>query len=133
MTKEKNDMAKEYKINKGDRVRFIGDYDHYVEDVLKKGAEYTVVDADMCGCDLAVQCTAYSVSGEDLELVEPYDRRTAFLTRLQSLLREFDAEIGDSGIRLLKGMEITFGTDTPRIRYNHCTINADNIMDFDKE
>ena len=64
---------------------------------------------------------------------ELLDVKTAFLSRLQSLLKEFDAEIGDSGIRFLKGMEITFGTDTPRIRYNHCTINADNIMDFDKE
>ena len=78
-------MSKEYKINKGDRVRFVGEYDHYVEDCLKAGNEYTVVDADMCGCD-AVQCTADSVNGEDLELVEPYDRSTTFLTRLQSLL-----------------------------------------------
>ena len=61
------------------------------------------------------------------------DAKTAFLTRLQSLLREFDAEIGDSGIRFLEGMEITFGDETPCVRYKHCTINAYNIMDFDKE
>ena len=127
-------MTNEHNFKVNDRVRFIGDYDHYVERTLEKGEEYAVTYVDSVGnCDLSVPCTAYSVSGEDLELVEPYDRRTAFLTRLQSLLREFDAEIGDSGIRFLKGMEITFGTDTPYIRYNHCTINADNIMDFDKE
>ena len=129
-----------YKINKGDRVRFIGDYDHYVEDVLKKGAEYTVVDADMCGCDLAVQCTAYSVSGEDLELVEPYDRRTAFLTRLQSLLREFDAKIC-GGLSDISEKDVVFiligGND--RVKYlngssdTYAHINADNIMDFNKE
>ena len=137
MTKEKNDMAKEYKINKGDRVRFVGDYDHYVEDVLKKDAEYTVVDADMCGCDLAVQCTAYSVSGKDLELVEPYDRRTAFLTRLQSLLREFDAHIEPCGCEV-EGLSIVL-KDNEEIYYKMDdfspmrNLTADNIMDFDKE
>ena len=128
-----------YKINKGDRVRFVGDYDHYVEDVLKKGAEYTVVDADMCGCDLAVQCTAYSISGEDLELVEPYDRRTAFLTRLQSLLKEHNATIQAymSGVDTA-GLCIYFADENVEeadYKQNDtiCEITADNIMDFDKE
>ena len=127
-------MTNEYKINKGDRVRFIGDYDHYVEDVLKKGAEYTVVNAGMCGCDLAVQCTAYSVSGEDLELVEPHDRRTAFLSRLQSLLREFDAEIVfhcNYDIHTLS-TSIIVG-DYEMQRKEVYGVNDFNIMDFDKE
>ena len=133
MTKEKNDMANEYKINKGNRVRFIGDYDYYVEDVLKKGAEYTVVDADMCGCDFAVQCTAYSVSGEDLELVEPYDHRTAFLTRLQSLLREFDASIAPQFDMWtdMSYVDVCIGKECILSTNEHIT--ADNIMDFDKE
>ena len=123
-----------YKINKGDRVRFIGDYDYYVEDVLKKGAEYTVVDADMCDCDLAVQCTAYSVSGEDLELVEPYDRRTAFLTRLQSLLREFDAEIVFHCDNKQETIATSIIVGKSESRRNEVYgVTADNIMDFDKE
>ena len=68
-------------IKIGDRVRFTGDYTHYAESALEKGEVYTVVHADRIGgYDLAVQCTAYSVEAEDLEVVEPLDRRTAFLT-----------------------------------------------------
>lgn len=61
------------------------------------------------------------------------DRKTAFLTELQALLRKYDARIGDSGIYEIEGVEITFGDDTPRVRYGHSTITADNVMDFDKE
>lgn len=128
-------MINEYKINKGDRVRFLGDYDHYVEDVLKKGTEYTVVDADMCGCDLAVQCTVYSVSREDLELVEQCERRATFLSHLQSLLRAFDARISDyDEYKLYIDLGIS-GGDSEQIVYSSTNgfITSDNIMDFDKD
>ena len=72
-------------------------------------------------------------AGKDLELIESFDRKTAFLRELQALLRKYDAEIGDSGITRLEGVEIAFGDDTPCVRYKHCTLNADNIMDFDKK
>ncbi|MBD5314660.1 MAG: hypothetical protein HDS08_00590 [Bacteroides sp.] len=125
-------MSKEYKINKGDRVRFVGEYDHYVEDCLKAGNEYTVVDADMCGCD-AVRCTADSVNGEDLELVEPYDRSTTFLTRLQSLLREFDAEIVFHCDYKQETLSTSIIVGESELRRNEVYgFTADNIMDFDK-
>ena len=123
MTKEKNDMTNEHNFKVGDRVRLKGN-DAFVG---------TIVDIGLYSADILWDCDPDEIYLQAFDCIEHIDRRSAFLTRLQSLLREFDAEIGDSGIRFLKGMEITFGTDTPRIRYNHCTINADNIMDFDME
>lgn len=71
-----------------------------------------------------------------IELVEPTDRRTAFLRKLGALLREFDARIYDNdyyrvyidlGIHdSLNPMERIVFTDTEG------EITADNIMDFDK-
>ena len=131
-----------YKINKGDRVRFVGDYDHYVESTLEKGEEYAVTYVDSVGnCDLLVPCTAYSISGEDLELVEPYDRKTAFLRELQALFRKHDVSLiahktdmpisvyfndnEDDIPSATIGKEINKGCGV--------IITADNIMDFDKE
>ena len=113
-------MTNEHNFKVGDKVTLANDT-NAVGIIRYVGKEMCIVDFGMGDS---------TVGYKD---IQPLDRRTAFLTRLRSLLREFDAEIGDSGIRFLKGMEITFGTDTPRIRYNHCTINADNILDFDKE
>lgn len=134
-------MTNEHNFKVGDRVRFVGDYDHYVERILEKDEEYAVTYVDSAGnCDLSVPCTAYSVSGEDLELGEPYDRRTAFLTRLQSLLKEFDARIYDEDCyRLYIDFDIHIDKkgclDYQRIVYSDTSgeITADNIMDFDKE
>lgn len=128
----------EFKI--GDRVRFTGDYHHYAESTLEVGKEYTVVSADEYGCDLSVQCTAYSVDAEDLELVEPLDRKTAFLRELQALMRKYDAEIC-GGLSDISEEDVVFilVDNKDKVKYLNGTsdtyahITADNIMDFDKE
>ena len=133
-------MTNEHNFKVGNKVRFTGDYAHYVERTLEKGEEYTVTDVDSGGnCDLSVSCTAYSVNAEDLELVEPCDRKTDFLQRLQSLLREFDASIG-----YFIGDDEEYGwCDYPFLKIGNeiikypageiDQITADNIMDFDKD
>lgn len=69
---------------------------------------------------------------EELEVVESYDPKTAFLSELKGLLERYGAELGDSGVYEIEGMEVTFDNGN-RIRYKHCTINALNIMDYEKE
>lgn len=121
-------------FKQGDRVRYIGDDDDLGYDLpLCSGMDYVVAKVNDSEVDLETPYIFTDVDINDVEPIQPLDRRTAFLTRLQSLLREFDAEIGDSGITRIEGVEITFGDNTPCIRYKHCTLNADNIMDFDKE
>ena len=61
----------------------------------------------------------------------PIDPKTAFLSELKGLLEKYGAELGDSGMYEIEGMEVTFD-DGNRIRYKHCTINALNIMDYEK-
>lgn len=70
----------------------------------------------------------------EFEPIQPLDRRTAFLTRLQSLLREFDATIEINPyyetaacLSLWLNKECAFKNKEARM------ITADNIMDFDKE
>lgn len=74
-------------------------------------------------------------AGEDLELIEAFDRKTAFLRELQSLLRKYDARIYDhDDYRLYINLGL-HGEDFERIVYSDTNgeVNADNIMDFDKE
>lgn len=93
--------------------------------------------------ELYVSFSGYGVfltlPASDVEPIQPLDRRTAFLTRLQSLLREFDASIG-----YFIGDDDKYGwCDYPTLKIGDEVIkypageideiNADNIMDFDKE
>ena len=130
MTNEKNDMANEHNFKVGDKVYMAydptisaivtdvcheGKYDYYVK---KDGSEFTT------GC-------------QEYELL---DAKTAFLTRLQSLLREFDAKIC-GGLSDISEQDVVFiligGND--KVKYlngdtdTYAHINADNIMDSDKE
>lgn len=78
-----------------------------------------------------------------MEEAEPIDPKTAFLTRLQSLLREFDAEIrfveDDYSPAIIfmghKNEKTRFGKfiDGVILYSNHGCISADSIMDYDKE
>lgn len=63
---------------------------------------------------------------------EPYDHKTAFLSELKGLLEKYGAELGDGGMYEVEGMEVTFDNGN-RISYKHCTINALNVMDYEKE
>ena len=84
-------------------------------------------------------------AGKDLELIESFDRKTAFLRELQALLMKYDAEIcyreGDCELyidlgdgnrfdRISYPFEYCDYDDTDEGRLN---LTADNIMDFDKE
>ncbi|WP_287136179.1 hypothetical protein, partial [Clavibacter sp.] len=91
--------------------------------------------------ELYVSFSRYGVfltlPASDVEPIQPLDRRTAFLTRLQSLLREFDAHIEPCGCEI-EGLSIVL-KDNEEIYYKMDdfspmrNITADNIMDFDKE
>lgn len=94
---------------------------------------------DIWDDELLVSFSNYGVSLirpiSEFEPIQPLDRRTAFLTRLQSLLREFDARINDhDGYKLYIDFGI-HGEGSDRIVYSDTEgeITADNIMDFDKE
>ena len=129
MTKEKNNMTNEHNFNVGDRV-------------IADDAEYSgiVTAVDDIGCDVRFD------DGEETWILKdllhhsddtPYDRRTAFLTRLQSLLREFDAHIEPCGCEI-EGLSIVL-KDNEEIYYKMDdfspmrNLTADNIMAFDKE
>lgn len=76
----------------------------------------------------------YGVCGEYLKPTS-LDRKTAFLSELRALLRRYDALIYEhSEYRLYIDLDI-HGDGFERIVYSYTEgeINADNIMDFDKE
>lgn len=60
------------------------------------------------------------------------DNKLAFLSELKGLLEKYGAELGDSGMYEIEGMEVTFDNGD-RIRYKYCTINALNVMNYEKE
>ena len=80
------------------------------------------------------------ICANNLELI---DNKTAFLTRLQSLLREFDAEIrfleGDYSPAIIfmghKDEKNRFGKfiDGVVLYSGHSCVSADSIMSYDKE
>lgn len=130
-------MTNEYNFNVGDRVA--------ADDAGYSGIVNAVND---------IGCKVRFADGEELFFLNDilhhsdlpdYDRRTAFLTRLQSLLREFDAEIcyreGDCELHIDLGDGNRFDRVSYPFEYPDYDINdvgrlnltADNIMDFDKE
>lgn len=68
----------------------------------------------------------------------PKDRKTAFLTELQSSLRKYDAEIYD-GENYYITIEIDANSEDrqklhyPVYKMDKLWLDADNIMEFDKE
>ena len=86
-------------------------------------------------------CASYYKNEIKLVDDKPYDRKTAFLRELQALLRKFDARIYDHDDYKLY-VEIDHHRDEKtgfdnlvRIEYSDTNgeLNADNIMDFDKD
>lgn len=83
---------------------------------------------------------SFTVNEADLEFADP---KTAFMTRLQSLLREFDAEIrfleSDTSPAIVfmghKDEKTRFGKfiDGVVLYSKHCELSSDTIMDYDKE
>ena len=127
MTKEKNDMTNEYNFKVGDRVRLKGDY----------AFVGTIVDVGLYSADIIWDCEPNEIYLQAFDCIEHIDRRTAFLTRLQSLLREFDAHIEPCGCEI-EGLSIVL-KDNEEVYYKMDdfspmrNLTADNIMDFDKD
>ena len=131
-------MTNERNFKKGDIVRYIGKCRCYVETDIDPKDTYAVksVKDDEVVIDVPSEVVIWE---HHLELVKPYDRKTDFLTRLQTLLREFDASIG-----YFIGDDEEYGwCDYPFLKIGNeiikypagdiDDITADNIMDFDKE
>lgn len=121
-------MTNEYNFKEGDRVRLKGD-DAFVG---------TIVDVGLYSADIVWDCEPREIYLQAFDCIEHADRRTAFLTRLQSLLREFDASIG-----YFIGDDEEYGwCDYPFLKIGNeiikypagdiDDITADNIMKFDK-
>lgn len=146
-TKIGNDMSEQKKFKVGDRVRFTRKDCHWIETSIHNGDEGVVI-GDGSGyfpnsVDVNFSGVSDEISVNDLELVESYDPTTDFLTRLQSLLREFDAEIrfveDDYSPAIIfmghKDETTRFGkfVDGVVLYSNHGCISADSVMDYDKE
>lgn len=80
----------EKKFNIGDRVRFKGDYLQYVEDAVSNGREYLITDVGHDSSEVTLHCPVF-IDNDDLELVEPCDPKTAFLSELKELMDKYHA------------------------------------------
>lgn len=140
-------MSEQKRFKIGDRVRFTREDCHWIETSIHNGDEGVVIGNGSGyfpnSVDVSFSGVSDEISVNDLELVETYDPTTDFLTRLQSLLSEFDAEIrfveGDYSPAIIfkgyKDEKTSFGEfiDGLMLYSNHSCISADNIMDYDKE
>ena len=143
-------MTNEHNFKVGDKVTANQYYDIDINGystTIPIGEEGVIEDVDYD--ELYVSFSGYGVfltlPASDVEPIQPLDRRTAFLTRLQSLLREFDAEIcyreGDCELHIDLGDGNRFDRISYPFEYPDYDINdvgrlnltADNIMDFEEE
>ena len=143
MTKEKNDMTNEHNFNVGDKVATMKPYDiviNCIATTIPIGKEGVIEKVD--GEELLVYFPAYdcalALMANEVGPIKPVDYcKPAFLTRLQSLLREFDAHIEPCGCEI-EGLSIVL-KDNEEVYYKMDdyspmrNLTADNIMDFDKE
>lgn len=122
----------EKKFNVGDKVTYLPDD--------MQGEITAVHSRGLYGVKYPDEDDSFTVNEADLEFADP---KTAFLTRLQSLLREFDAEIrfleGDKSPAIVfmghKDEKTHFGEfiDGVVLYGKHCELSSDTIMDYDKE
>lgn len=126
-------------FSKGDRVRICWETNTHFRSQLK-GKEAIVV--HVVQGKYTVQLLGGEriccVEAQHLELISRSDRRMAFLTRLQSLLREYDVEIHGGGTYYVSFEIDANSRNRQEINYplydmDKYWIDADNIMDFDKE
>lgn len=76
---------------------------------------------------------------KQLDLIESYDPKTAFLSELKELLAKYDASIIGGGyegygdyLQVQLGMDEPF--DVGESEYgDRCILTADNVMNYDKE
>lgn len=142
--KGEREMNEQKTFNIGDRVRFKGDYLQYVEDAVSNGGEYLITDVGHDSSEVTLHCPVF-IDNDDLELVEPCDPTTAFLSELRGLLEKYDACINvgwndgwqsDDREYPLIDMCIQLGNNPYAIAFDDVlnkSLTADTIMDYDKE
>lgn len=117
----------------------VGDKVTYLPDDMQ--GEITAVHSrGLYGVKYPDEDDSFTVNEADLEFADP---KTAFMMRLQSLLREFDAEIrfleSDTSPAIVfmghKDEKTRFGEfiDGVVLYSKHCELSSDTIMDYDKE
>lgn len=141
-------MTNEHNFKVGDIVRYIGKCRCYVETDIDPKDTYAVksVKDDEVVIDVPSEAVIWE---HHLELVKPYDRKTDFLHELQVLLRKYDAKISYDTqcdkfeIYFCDGYKIVDRIFYP-LKYpefiedgiddiGYLNLDADNIMDFDKD
>lgn len=137
------------KFNIGDRVRFTRKDCHWIEISIDNGDEGVVVGNGSGYFHNSVEVNFGGVSDEIsadyLELIEPYDPKTAFLSDLADVLRKHNAVINvswnnswqaDDAKYPLIDMDILFNDSVTGISFEDVlgkALTANNIMDYDKE
>lgn len=106
--------------------------------VRVKSTDIEDIVIDVCNGNVFLKESGYW-NMKTLELVEQLDRKTAFLTELQALLRKYDATIY-GGLSETHNDDVIFvsvGDDDIAYRNGYgeeyANITADNIMEFGKE
>lgn len=128
------------KFKQGDKVRYIGETDQYIEvELTNRSDRILEIVADRNDGYQEVKFEETTVfDDEDLELVERPDPTTAFLTELQNLLRRYDARIFASETfdmsykKLGNVVGFYIGDDIEVFPTTFNTITPDNIFDYEK-
>ena len=117
-------MSNEHSFKKGDRVFLKGD----------NSFGGTIVEVGAYCADIVWDCEPNEIYLQLLDAIEHTDRRTDFLTRLQSMMKEFDAEIIFHCDYKLETLATSIIVGESELRRNEVYgVTANNIMDFDKE
>ena len=132
-------MTNEHNFKVGDKVVTKQYYDIDVNGystTIPIGEEGVIEDVD--DDELYVSFSGYGVfltlPASDVEPIQPFDRKTAFLRELQALLRKYDARIHDHDYyRLYIDLGIHEDINPLDCIVFTDIVTADNIMDFDKE
>lgn len=131
-------MSEQKTFNIGDRVKIVADELPGHKLTLEKGDTGVIVGVAYNGYvrvqfDGHVRGDAF-VDGKDLELAEPYDPKTAFLSELKGLLEKYDASIYVDFNQSDEIYTTTIAIGEDSVKYNLTDgIDCDNIMDYEKE
>lgn len=143
--KTESNMENELKV--GDRVRFTREDCHWIEIPINNGDEGVVVGNGSGyfhnSVDVNFGGVSDEISADDLELIEPYDPKAAFLSELKGLLEKYDAKMSAdvSGPDLdCAEIDMLFVIGDDEIRFDVSMFNSfitpDNIIEsayYDKE
>ena len=137
------------KFKKGDRVRFIGE----CEEQGVSYNEFTLIEDSDDKHTVVVQYCKEELcfDNDELELVEPFDKKTSFLTELKELLTRYDADITMGFCAKDRVAGVIFEVDNQQLYYpakieeedpdpsiiyqrlkTNYPITPSNIFDYDK-